>query len=126
MIEKIDIKSYQLTSNSSSRMSLFDLWGHFLKIGSTAFGGFMALVTQMSKKAIKGWQEISIAAVAAILLQTIGGFYITLIVILGAGLIGCFYRLCCQRFCWRIGGDRGNIFPTRIVNGNVISSVRPN
>ncbi|MGL6340000.1 MAG: chromate efflux transporter, partial [Waterburya sp.] len=170
-------------------MSLFDLWGHFLKIGSTAFGGFMALVsvienvivdkrellthedmldgislasvlpgplaanvvayvgyrlqggigalvattavllpsfililfltiaylqageipavnkvfagfipavaaiiinavTQMSKKAIKGWQEISIAAVAAILLQTIGGFYITLIVILGAGLIG--------------------------------------
>ncbi|MGL5943982.1 MAG: chromate efflux transporter [Waterburya sp.] len=185
----IDIKSYQLTSNPSSRMSLFDLWGHFLKIGSTAFGGFMALVsvienvivdkrkllthedmldgislasvlpgplaanvvayvgyrlrggigalvattavllpsfililfltiaylqageipavnkvfagfipavaaiiinavTQMSKKAIKGWQEISIAVIAAILLQTIGGFYITLIVILGAGLIG--------------------------------------
>jgi chromate transporter len=189
MIERVDIESYQPTSNFSSRVSLFYLFGNFLKIGSTAFGGFMALIsvienvivgkrrllthedmldgislanvlpgpvaanvvayvgyrlrggigalvattavllpsfilvviltiaylqageipvvnkvfagfipavvaiiinaaTGMSKKAIKGWRETSIAAVAAILLQTIGGFYITLTVILGAGLIG--------------------------------------
>lgn len=48
----------------------------------------ISAATRMSKKAIKGWRELSIAAVAAILLKTIGGFYITLIVILGAGLIG--------------------------------------
>ncbi|WP_319420397.1 chromate transporter [Pleurocapsa sp. FMAR1] len=60
------------------------------------FAGFIPAVvaiiigaaTRMSKKAIKGWREVSIAAVAAILLKTIGGFYITLIVILGAGLVG--------------------------------------
>ncbi len=50
----------------------------------------ISAATRMSKKAIKGWREISIAAVAAILLKTIGGFYITLIVIFGAGLIGWF------------------------------------
>jgi len=62
------------------------------------FAGFIPAVvaiiigaaTRMSKKAIKGWREFSIAAVAAILLKTIGGFYITLIVILGAGFIGWF------------------------------------
>jgi len=60
------------------------------------FAGFIPAVvaiiisaaTRMSKKAIKGWREVSIAAVAAILLKSIGGFYITLIVILGAGLVG--------------------------------------
>ena len=65
---------------------------------SKLFAGFIPAVvaiiigaaTRMSKKAIKGWREISIAAVAAILLQTIGGFYITLIVIFGAGLVGWF------------------------------------
>ena len=50
----------------------------------------ISAATRMSKKAIKGWREISIAAVAAILLKTIGGFYITLIVIFGSGLIGWF------------------------------------
>ncbi|MGD1920965.1 MAG: chromate efflux transporter [Pleurocapsa sp.] len=60
------------------------------------FAGFIPAVvaiiiiaaTRMSKKAIKGWREISIAAVAAILIKSIGGFYITLVVILGAGLFG--------------------------------------
>ena len=189
MIEKVNITSYKSKVNPSPSISLAYLFGNFLKIGSTAFGGFMALVsvieniivdkrqllthedmldgislasvlpgpvaanvvayvgyrlrggigalitatavllpsfvlvvaltiaylqageipavnkvfagfipavvaiiisaaTRMSKKAIKGWREVSIAAVAAILLKTIGGFYTTLIVILGAGLVG--------------------------------------
>ena len=62
------------------------------------FAGFIPAVVaiiigaaiRMSKKAIRGWREVSIAAVAAILLQTIGGFYTTLAVILGAGLVGWF------------------------------------
>ena len=188
MIEKVNLKSYE-SDLDSSPVSLSYLFRNFLKIGSTAFGGFMALVSvieniivdkrkllthedmldgislasvlpgpvaanvvayvgyrlrggvgalitatavllpsfilvvaltiaylqageipavekvfagfipavvaiiinaaiRMSKKAIKGWREISIAVVAAILLKTIGGFYITLLVILGAGLIG--------------------------------------
>ena len=188
-VNKVNIESYKSNFDSSPSVSLSYLFGNFLKIGSTAFGGFMALVsvieniivekrkllthedmldgislasvlpgpvaanvvayvgyrlrggtgalitatavllpsfilvvaltiaylqageipavnkvfagfipavvaiiisaaTRMSKKAIKGWREISIAAVAAILLKTIGGFYITLIIILGAGLIG--------------------------------------
>ena len=189
MIEKVSVEPYESERDSSASVSLAYLFGNFLKIGSTAFGGFMALVsvieniivdkrkllthedmldgislasvlpgpvaanvvayvgyrlrggigalitatavllpsfvlvvaltiaylqageipavnkvfagfipavvaiiisaaTRMSKKAIKGWKEVSIAAVAAILLKSIGGFYITLIVILGAGLIG--------------------------------------
>ena len=189
MIEKVNFEPYESTADSSSSVSLSYLFWNFLKIGSTAFGGFMALVsvieniivgrrkllthedmldgislasvlpgpvaanvvayvgyrlrggigalitatavllpsfilvvaltiaylqageipavnkvfagfipavvaiiisaaTRMSKKAIKGWREVSIAVVAAILLKTIGGFYVTLIVILGAGLIG--------------------------------------
>lgn len=189
MIEKVNIKPYKSEIESAGSISSIHLFGNFLKIGSTAFGGFMALVsvieniivdkrkllthedmldgislasvlpgpvaanvvayvgyrlrggigalitatavllpsfilvvaltivylqageipavnkvfagfipavvaiiisaaTRMSKKAIKGWREISIAAVAAILLKSIGGFYITLIVILGAGLVG--------------------------------------
>lgn len=188
MIDKVNLRSSESDLDSDS-VSLFYLFGNFLKIGSTAFGGFMALVSvieniivdkrkllthedmldgislasvlpgpvaanvvayvgyrlrggigalitttavllpsfilvvgltiaylqageipavekvfagfipavvaiivnaaiRMSKKAIKGWKEISIAVVSAILLETIGGFYITLIVILGAGLIG--------------------------------------
>lgn len=47
-----------------------------------------AAATRMSKKAIKGWREVAIAGVAAILLKTIGGFYITLVVILAAGITG--------------------------------------
>ncbi len=48
----------------------------------------IAAATRMSKKAIRGWLEVAIAGVAAILLKTIGGFYITLIVILAAGVTG--------------------------------------
>ncbi|ELS01820.1 chromate transporter, chromate ion transporter family [Xenococcus sp. PCC 7305] len=43
---------------------------------------------RMSKKAVKGWREVAIAGVSAILLQTIGGIYITFIVIGGSGIIG--------------------------------------
>ena len=189
MIEKVNLQSYDMRMDSADSVSIAYLFGNFLKIGSTAFGGFMALVSvieniivdrrqllthedmldgislasvlpgpvaanvvayvgyrlrggigalitatavllpsfilvvaltiaylqageipavnkvfagfipaivaiiigaaiRMSKKAIKGWQEISIAVVAAILLKTIGGFYITLILILVAGLMG--------------------------------------
>ena len=189
MIEQVNIKPDESDLDSPPSISLVHLFGNFLKIGSTAFGGFMALVsvieniivekrkllthedmldgislasvlpgpvaanvvayvgyrlrggmgalvtatavllpsfvlvvaltiaylqageipavskvfagfipavvaiiisaaTRMSKKAIKGWREVSIAAISAILLKTIGGFYITLIVILGAGLVG--------------------------------------
>ena len=50
----------------------------------------ISAATRMSQKAIKGWREIIIAVVAAILLKIISGFYITLIVIFGSGLIGWF------------------------------------
>ena len=189
MIDKVNVEPYGAEPDFSASVSLAYLFGNFLKIGSTAFGGFMALVsvieniivekrkllthedmldgislasvlpgpvaanvvayvgyrlkggigalitatavllpsfvlvvaltiaylqageipavnkvfagfipavvaiiisaaTRMSKKAIKGWKEVSIAAVAAILLKSIGGFYTTLIVILGSGVIG--------------------------------------
>ncbi|MGK7898573.1 MAG: chromate efflux transporter, partial [Xenococcus sp. (in: cyanobacteria)] len=60
------------------------------------FAGFIPAVVaiiisaayRMSKKAVKGWREVAIAGVAAILLQTIGGLYITFIVIGGSGIIG--------------------------------------
>ena len=189
MIDKVNVEPYGAEPDFSDSVSLTYLFSNFLKIGSTAFGGFMALVsvieniivekrkllthedmldgislasvlpgpvaanvvayvgyrlkggigalitatavllpsfilvvaltiaylqageipavnkvfagfipavvaiiisaaTRMSKKAIKGWKEVSIAAVAAILLKSIGGFYTTLIVILGSGVIG--------------------------------------
>lgn len=189
MIEEVNLESQKSIQSNPDSASLSYLFGNFLKIGSTAFGGFMALVSviedvivgkrqllthedmldgislasvlpgpvaanvvayvgyrlrggvgalvtatavlipsfvlvvgltiaylqageipavnrvfagfipavvaiiinaaiRMSKKAIKGWREVSLAVVAAILLKTIGGFYITLIVILGAGVIG--------------------------------------
>ncbi len=66
------------------------------------FAGFIPAVTaiilcaaiNMSKKAIKGWREVSIAVLAALFLQLIGGFYITLVVIIVSGFIGwfCFRR----------------------------------
>jgi len=65
------------------------------------FAGFIPAVVaiiisaayRMSKKAVKGWREVAIAGVAAVLLQTIGGLYITFIVIGGSGIIGwLFYR----------------------------------
>ena len=60
------------------------------------FAGFIPAVVaiiisaayRMSKKAVKGWREVAIAGVAAVLLQTIGGLYITFIVIGGSGIIG--------------------------------------
>ena len=60
------------------------------------FAGFIPAVVaiiisaayRMSKKAVKGWREVAIAGVAAILLQTIGGLYITFIVIGGSGIVG--------------------------------------
>ncbi|MGF1540039.1 MAG: chromate efflux transporter [Pleurocapsa sp.] len=61
-----------------------------------AFAGFIPAVTaiifcaaiNMSKKAIKGWREVAIAVLAALFLQIIGGFYITLLVIIVSGLVG--------------------------------------
>ncbi|MDJ0902948.1 MAG: chromate efflux transporter [Xenococcus sp. MO_188.B8] len=60
------------------------------------FAGFIPAVVaiiisaayRMSKKAVKGWREVAIAVIAAILLQTIGGIYITFIVIGGSGIVG--------------------------------------
>ena len=60
------------------------------------FAGFIPAVVaiiisaayRMSKKAVKGWREVAIAGVAAVLLQTIGGLYITFIVIGGSGIVG--------------------------------------
>ncbi len=77
-------------------LTIFYLQAGEIPAVNKVFAGFIPAVvaiiigaaTRMSKKAIKGWREVSIAAVAAILLKTIGGFYTTLIVILGAGLIG--------------------------------------
>ena len=43
---------------------------------------------RMSNKAVKGWQELAIAGVAALLLQTIGGIYITFLVIVSSGIVG--------------------------------------
>lgn len=67
-----------------------------------AFAGFIPAVTaiivcaaiNMSKKAIKGWREVSLAVLAALFLQLIGGFYLTLVVIIVSGFIGwfCFRR----------------------------------
>lgn len=77
-------------------LTIFYLQAGEIPAVNKVFAGFIPAVvaiiigaaTRMSKKAIQGWREVSIAAVAAILLKTIGGFYITLIVILGAGLVG--------------------------------------
>ena len=60
------------------------------------FDGFIPAVVaiiisaayRMSKKAVKGWREVAIAGVAAILLLTIGGIYITFLVIGGSGIVG--------------------------------------
>ncbi|NET84567.1 MAG: chromate efflux transporter [Moorea sp. SIO1F2] len=61
-----------------------------------AFAGFIPAVAaiilsaarRMSKKAIKGWRELVIALIAAVLLKVIGGFYITVLVVVGSGLVG--------------------------------------
>jgi chromate transporter len=63
---------------------------------SKIFAGFVPAVTAiiintawgMSKKAIKGWPEFIMGLLAALALFGIGGFYITLLIIFGAGLVG--------------------------------------
>ncbi|MBU0972820.1 MAG: chromate efflux transporter [Proteobacteria bacterium] len=63
---------------------------------SKAFAGFVPAVTAiiintawgMGKKAIKGWPEFIMGLAAALVLLGIGGFYITLMIIFGAGLVG--------------------------------------
>lgn len=67
-----------------------------IPIVNKVFAGFIPAIAsiiisaayRMSKKSVKGWREVAIAGVAAILLQTIGGLYITFIVIGGSGIIG--------------------------------------
>lgn len=73
----------------------------YLQVGelpavSKAFAGFIPAVAaiiinaaiRMTQKAIKVWQQITIAVVAAILLKFIGGFYITLAVMIASGVVG--------------------------------------
>ena len=73
----------------------------YLQVGelpavSKAFAGFIPAVAaiiinaaiRMTQKAIKVWQQITIAVVAAILLKFIGGFYITLVVMIASGVVG--------------------------------------
>lgn len=63
---------------------------------SRVFAGFIPAVVaiiisaawRMAKKTIKTWQAIAIAVAAGLLIQFVGGFYITLLVILGAGVLG--------------------------------------
>ena len=63
---------------------------------SNAFAGFVPAVIAiivntawgMSKKAVQGWPEFLIGLSAALVLLFIGGFYSTLMIILGAGLLG--------------------------------------
>ncbi|MGF1513766.1 MAG: chromate efflux transporter [Elainellaceae cyanobacterium] len=65
---------------------------------SRVFAGFIPAVVaiiisaawRMAKKSIKTWQAIAIATAAGLLIQFIGGFYITLTVIIGAGALGYF------------------------------------
>nr|WP_320191594.1 chromate efflux transporter [uncultured Desulfobacter sp.] len=60
------------------------------------FAGFIPAVTaiiittawNMSKKAITNWSGFSIGLAAAVILLSIGGFYTTLMIIVGAGLAG--------------------------------------
>ena len=70
-------------------------WGSLPTVDS-AFAGFIPAVAAiilnaawgMQKKAIKGWPEFMLGITAAGLLLGIGGFYLTLGLVLGAGLIG--------------------------------------
>lgn len=54
----------------------------------------LAAAWRMSKKTIKSWKNwraLAIAVASALLLKFIGGFYITLLIVLGAGLLGYFW-----------------------------------
>ena len=65
---------------------------------SRLFAGFIPAVVaiiiaaawRMGKKTIKTWPAIAIAVTAGLLIQFVGGFYITLLVIIGAGILGYF------------------------------------
>ncbi len=69
---------------------------------SKAFAGFvpamvaiiLAAAWRLSKKTIgsfKNWRGISLVVTAALLLKLVGGFYITLLVVLGSGCLGYFW-----------------------------------
>ncbi len=63
---------------------------------SRVFAGFIPAVVaiiisaawRMAKKTIKTWQAIALAVTAGLLIQFVGGFYTTLLVIVGAGVLG--------------------------------------
>ena len=73
----------------------------YLRMGAVpavdqAFQGFIPAVVAIilnaawrtSRKVIKSWQEVVIMAVAIALLNAIGGFYLTVGVIIGSGILG--------------------------------------
>ena len=73
----------------------------YLRMGAVpavdqAFQGFIPAVVAIilnaawrtSRKVIKSWPEVVITAVAIALLNTVGGFYITMAVIIGSGILG--------------------------------------
>jgi chromate transporter len=70
-------------------------WGQIPAV-SKLFMGFLPAVTaiilaaawNMSRKAVPGWRELAITAVAGVLLLVVGGFFITLGIICAAGLAG--------------------------------------
>jgi chromate transporter len=72
-------------------------WGE-LPVVTRLFQGFVPAVTaiivaaawNMSRKAVAGWREGAFAAAAVGVLLGIGGFYSTLAIILGAGVLGWF------------------------------------
>jgi chromate transporter len=70
-------------------------WGEMPEINKL-FEGFIPAITaiifsaawRMGKKTIKTGKEILLAVSSAILLQFVGGFYITLVIVIGSGFIG--------------------------------------
>lgn len=70
-------------------------WGQVPAVNKL-FMGFIPAVSaiivtaawNMSRKSITGWREVMIAVTAAMILLVVGGFYSTLAIIVGAGVIG--------------------------------------
>lgn len=70
-------------------------WGSIPAVGRV-FHGFIPAVAaiivmaawNMGRKAAKGWQQMALAALAAVLLLSVRGFWITLIIIAGSGVAG--------------------------------------
>lgn len=48
-------------------------------------------MSQKTIKSFKNWKAISIAVASALLLRFVGGFYITLLIVLGSGILGYFW-----------------------------------